>query len=125
MRKSSATAVTSSEPYYTPGCITNAQCVFPNAIIPQQRVVGAGPTSAAIHSRFPNIGPATFSTASDGQILRDDKGSLRIDGNSDRWGLLSAYYFFDDYNLEQSLSDGARRRERSRLRRAEPGTRRS
>ena len=27
--------VTDQEPYYTPGCTTNANCVFPNAVIPQ------------------------------------------------------------------------------------------
>jgi hypothetical protein len=31
--------------------------------------------------------------------VRDDKGSFRIDGNS-RLGLLSAYYFVDDYRLD-------------------------
>ena len=51
--------------------------------------------------------------------MRDDKGSFRIDGDAGRWGLLSAYYFFDDYTPEQSLSDRPGRRERSRLQRAE------
>ena len=90
--------VTSSEPYYTPGCITNVQCVFPNAIIPQ-RAWSAPAQHLLQYIPVPNIGPATFSTASEGQILRDDKGGLRVDGNSDRWGLLSAYYFVDDYDL--------------------------
>ncbi|MGH7869080.1 MAG: TonB-dependent receptor domain-containing protein, partial [Candidatus Dormibacteraceae bacterium] len=30
--------------------------------------------------------------------MRDDKGGVRVDGNS-RFGMLSAYYFADDYNL--------------------------
>jgi hypothetical protein len=30
------------------------------------------------------------------KILRDDKGSFRIDANMQRWGSLSGYYFFDD-----------------------------
>src|SRR3984957_13073436 len=29
-------AVTAGEPYYTPGCASSSQCVFPGAIIPQQ-----------------------------------------------------------------------------------------
>ena len=36
----------------------------------------------------------------------DDKGSFRIDANSERWGLLSAYYFFDDYNLNNPYPTG-------------------
>src|SRR4029077_13361684 len=48
---------------------------------------------------LPNIGDSNFSTSSEGQITRDDKGSLRVDGNSARLGMLSAYYFFDDYRV--------------------------
>ena len=66
---------------------------------------------------LPNIGPATFSTGGEAQTLRDDKGSFRVDGNSDRWGLLSGYYFFDDYTLNNPYPDRPGRRERSRLQR--------
>jgi hypothetical protein len=31
--------------------------------------------------------------------VRDDKMSFRMDSNSGRWGQLSAYYFFDDYTV--------------------------
>jgi hypothetical protein len=90
--------VTASEPYYAQGCITNVQCVFPNAMIPQS--AWSAPAQHLLqYIPVPNTGPTTFSTASEGQILRDDKGGLRVEGNSDRWGLLSAYYFVDDYNL--------------------------
>ena len=90
--------VTAGEPYYTPGCVTSAICVFPNAIIPQ--TAWAEPAKHLLqYIPLPNDGPSTFSTSSYGQILRDDKGGLRVDGDSDRWGLLSAYYFVDDYNL--------------------------
>jgi len=90
--------VNANEPYYTPGCITNVQCVFPNAMIPQ-RAWSAPAQHLLQYIPVPNTGPTTFSTASRGQTLRDDKGSLRVDANSDRWGLLSAYYFVDDSNL--------------------------
>ena len=33
------------------------------------------------------------------QTLRDDKAGARVDANT-RWGLLSAYYFIDDFNLD-------------------------
>jgi len=90
--------VTSGEPYYRPDCVTNVGCVFPNANIPQ-RAWSAPSQHLLQYIPLPNNGPTTFSTSSDGQILRDDKGGLRVDGNSNRWGLLSAYYFVDDYNL--------------------------
>jgi Carboxypeptidase regulatory-like domain/TonB dependent receptor len=39
-----------------------------------------------------------FATSSFNQIVRDDKGAVRIDTNT-RWGLLSGYYFIDDFDL--------------------------
>ena len=38
--------------------------------------------------------------------MRDDKGSLKVDANSERLGLLSAYYFFDDYTLNNPYPTG-------------------
>jgi hypothetical protein len=91
-------SVAAGEPYYSPGCTTNAACVFPNAFIPQ-RAWSTPAQHLLPYIPLPNIGPGTFSTSSQGQILRDDKGGVRVDANSDRWGLLSAYYFVDDYAL--------------------------
>jgi hypothetical protein len=88
-------AVSAGEPYYRPGCVTTAQCVFPNALIPTR----AWSTPAQRLLQYipaPNSGPDLFSTSSFAHIVRDDKLSGRIDANS-RFGLLSGYYFFDDY----------------------------
>jgi hypothetical protein len=91
-------AVRAGEPYYSAGCASSATCVFPNAVIP--RSAWSAPAQHLLqYIPLPNIGSATFSTSSAGQTLRDDKAGLRLDMNSDRWGLLSAYYFFDDYSL--------------------------
>ncbi len=46
----------------------------------------------------PNIGNGTFATSGSNETLRDDKGAYRLDYNSP-WGLLSGYYFLDDYTL--------------------------
>ena len=43
-----------------------------------------------------------FATSSFNQIVRDDKGAVRLDGNT-RWGLLSGYYFIDDFNLDNPI----------------------
>jgi TonB dependent receptor-like, beta-barrel len=83
------------EPYYTAGCTSSAQCVLPNARIPQS--AWSAPAKALLpYIPEPNQGGRTFSTSAYDEALRDDKGAIRIDGNT-RWGLLSAYYFSDDY----------------------------
>jgi hypothetical protein len=97
--------VTTNEPYYTPGCISSSQCVFPGGIVPQR--AWSEPTKHLMqYIPLPNVGPGTFSTAAVGKTLRDGKGSGRVDANSDRYGLFSAYYYFDDYNLNNPYPTG-------------------
>ena len=97
--------VSANEPYYTSNCTSNMQCVFPNAIIPQQ--VWSAPAQHLLqYIPLPNNGPSTFTTGADGEILRDDKGSLRVDGDAGKWGLISAYDFFDDYHLNNPYPTG-------------------
>jgi hypothetical protein len=88
------------EPYYTPGCTSSSQCVFPNAVIPQS--AWASPTPHLLpYIQPPNIITPQgdyFSTSAYDELLRDDKGGIRVDGNS-RFGMLSAYYYMDDYSL--------------------------
>src|SRR5437879_4108904 len=97
--------VSANEPYYTPGCVSSAQCVFPNAVIPQ--LAWSVPSKHLLpYIPRPNTGDSTFSTGEHGKILRDDKGSFRIDANTQRGGLLTGYYFFDDYNLNNPYPTG-------------------
>jgi hypothetical protein len=96
--------VTANEPYYTPGC-GSTTCVFPGAIIPQS--AWAVPASHLLpYIPLPNDGPATFTTGAYGEILRDDKGSARVDVDAGRWGSISAYDFFDDYHLSNPYPSG-------------------
>jgi hypothetical protein len=89
--------VSNGEPYYTPGCTSSAACVFPNAIIPQS--AWAAPAQYLLqYIPPPNDGPSTFS-AQESERVRDDKLGFRIDKSATGWGSLSAYYFFDDYHL--------------------------
>jgi hypothetical protein len=97
--------VSANERYYTAGCVSSAQCVFPNAMIPQQAWSSPAPHLLP-YIPLPNIGPSTFSTGADGEKVRDDKGSFRIDGDAGRWGLLTAYYFFDDYTVNNPYPTG-------------------
>jgi len=86
--------VKAGEPYYTPGCTSTSQCVFPNAVIPQSAF--AVPAQNLLkYIPLPNSG-AYFTTSAYKGTLRDDKGSGRLDANT-RLGMISGYYFFDDY----------------------------
>ncbi|MGH9434411.1 MAG: carboxypeptidase regulatory-like domain-containing protein [Terriglobia bacterium] len=89
--------VTSGEPYYAAGCTTLTQCVFPNAVIPQS-AIAAPATKMMQYIPLPNLPGNNYSTSAYDRRLRDDKGGVRVDGNS-RFGLLSGYYFMDDYTL--------------------------
>ena len=71
--------------------------VFANGVIPQsawsvpaQRMLQYIPAPNAANG---------FATSSFNQTVRDDKGSVRVDGNT-RFGLVSGYYFADDFNLD-------------------------
>jgi Carboxypeptidase regulatory-like domain len=95
--------VTAGEPYYTPGCTTSAACVFPNAQLP---ATAFNPISTKILPYIqaanagtidPTSGTGSFSTDSGKVDLKDNKFSGRVDGNS-RFGLLTAYYYWDKYN---------------------------
>jgi hypothetical protein len=103
--------VTPAEPYYFTGgemkpdlsgpysssCTSPAQCVFPNAAIPQN--AWSVPAQNLLqYIPAPNASGTEFATSAQNQALRDDKGSLRLDANTD-WGLISGYYFLDDYSL--------------------------
>src|SRR5271155_151170 len=88
--------VSAGEPYYTPTCNSTAACVFPGAIIPQS--AWSAPASNLLkYIPAPNVGDNTFSTSSSNETLNDNKGAYRLDANS-RFGLLSAYYFIDDWS---------------------------
>ncbi|MGA8488817.1 MAG: carboxypeptidase regulatory-like domain-containing protein [Terriglobales bacterium] len=85
------------EPYYTPGCTNSSQCALPNAAIPAS-AWSAPAKNLLQYIPQPNVGANLFATSDSNETLRDDKGAYRLDYNS-QWGLLSAYYFLDDYTL--------------------------
>jgi hypothetical protein len=92
-------SVSSGEAYDYPGCAaTGAQlCALPNALIPAS--VWSVPAQRLLqYIPAPNTANG-FATSAYNQTLRDDKAGVRMDGNS-RLGLLSAYYFVDDFNLD-------------------------
>ncbi|HUJ22185.1 MAG TPA: carboxypeptidase regulatory-like domain-containing protein, partial [Bryobacteraceae bacterium] len=96
--------VTPGEAYYKPGCTLNTDCVFPNAVIPQSVI---SPISLNLMKYIPlaNSGPF-YSTSSANETLRDDKGGIRVDYNS-RLGLISGYYFLDDFTQSNPYSSAS------------------
>jgi hypothetical protein len=94
--------IAAGEPYYSQGCVSYAQCVFPNAQLPATAFSPIStkllpyilPATASIN---PGTGTGTFSTNSGQQTLDDNKFSGRADANT-RFGLLTGYYYFDRYN---------------------------
>ncbi len=96
--------VSAGEPYYAPDC-TQSTCVFPGAVIPE--AAWSAPAKNLLqYIPAPNVDAGTFSTGSQSKKLRDDKASFRADYNSERWGMLSAYYYFDDYRLDNPYPTG-------------------
>ena len=92
------------EPYYTASCLNSSQCVLPNAQIPTS--VWATPAQKLLqYIPTPNNLNGTFSTAAYDQTLHDEKGAVRLDANT-RWAALSAYYFVDDYTLDNPYPTG-------------------
>jgi len=92
------------EPYYTSGCASSSQCVLPNATIPES--AWSAPAKALLqYIPKPNQAGNTLSTSAYNEALRDDKGAIRIDANTG-WGSLAAYYFLDDYALNNPYPTG-------------------
>ena len=82
------------------------QCVFPNGVFPMaawsapaQHLLQYIPTPT-------DIADSTFSTGSESEIVRDDKGSIRVDTGTTRWGQLSAYYFYDNFYVNNPYPTG-------------------
>jgi hypothetical protein len=72
--------------------------VFPGGVIPQSAWSAPG-KSLLQYIPPPNVSASQFSSSAFQQTVRDDKGSVRIDQNS-RMGQISAYYFVDNYSLD-------------------------
>jgi Carboxypeptidase regulatory-like domain len=105
--------VFAGEPYWLPTCTTttynpnqpsNNGCVFPNGVIPQS---AWSPVSGNLLPYIPVGNPSTgfYTTSAYNNTLRDDKGGIRVDGNT-RLGLLTGYYFIDDYTENDAYPNG-------------------
>jgi hypothetical protein len=93
--------VSAGEPYYFSGCspadARAGRCVFADAQIPM-RAWSVPAQRMLQYIPAPNTADG-FATSAFNQTLQDDKAGVRVDANT-RWGLLSAYYFIDDFTLD-------------------------
>jgi len=89
--------VAGTTPYF--GCAVAPGCVFPNNVIP---AIAIDPAALNLLPFIPKPngldpkGNPNFSSATQNERTRDDKGGIRLDGNT-RFGMLSAYYLLDDF----------------------------
>jgi hypothetical protein len=96
--------VEAGDPYSTQsvGCTPGRQAVFQSGTIPQSDWSAPG-KSLLQYIPSPNISATQYASAAFAQTVRDDKGAARIDWNpgaNSHLGQLSAYYFVDDYYLD-------------------------
>jgi hypothetical protein len=90
-----------TEPYYTNGCTSYAQCVFPNAQLP---TTAFSPIATNLlkyitpaNGQVAQDGTGTFSSNSGTINLSDNKFSTRLDANTGI-GLLFGYFYFDRFD---------------------------
>ena len=93
--------MTNSEAYYTSGCTSNSQCVFPNAKIPQTAWSPVAPFINKLipaQTTAPSGGSAGYYiTSAFPETLNDDKGGVRIDADT-KYGNISGYYHTDPWS---------------------------
>jgi len=100
------TITTPTGPVTTPGCMNYTQCVFPNATFPMSAWSAPAQHLLQYIPRPTDIANSTFSTGAVPEIVRDDKGSVRVDTGTTRWGQFSAYYFYDNYFVNNPYPTG-------------------
>lgn len=96
-------SVTAGEPYYTNGCASSANCVFPNAIIPRSAWSNVSPNVIPLIP-MPNSG-SFFATSANSETLQDDKGGIRIDAKTGI-GMISGYYHDDPWTNTNPYNPG-------------------
>ncbi len=89
---------------YSHDCASTSECVFPGAQIPQS--AWSAPARYLLSSiPQPNAGDSLFATSAETETLADDKGAMRADWTHGN-GTLTAYYFVDNYSLDNPYPTG-------------------
>ena len=101
--------VLAGEPYWFSGCTSTTQCVFPGQVIPQS---AWDPAAKGMLQFIPSPvgtlgGTPFFSTTANKSDATDDKGAIRIDLNTQRTGMWSAYYHMDNSSVVAPYASAA------------------
>ncbi len=99
LSKGLGTNVAANDPYspQSGGCTAGRPAVFPTGTIPQS--IWSVPAQKLLqYIPAPNSANG-YATSAFNQTVQDDKEALRVDANT-RLGLLSAYYFNDNFTLD-------------------------
>lgn len=94
-----SSSVASNDPYspQSAGCTPGRPAVFQTGSIPAS--AWSVPAQRLLqYIPAPNTANG-FATSAYNQTVQDDKEALRLDANT-HWGLISAYYFFDGFTLD-------------------------
>ena len=100
LSKELGTTVLAGDPYSTAssGCTSGRPTVFGSGTIPASAWSAPG-KSLLPYIPSPNVSADQYSTSAFAETVRDDKASARMDANT-HMGQVSAYYFIDDYYLD-------------------------
>lgn len=91
-------AVTAGEPYYTVGCTSNSDCVFPNATIPSSAITTI---SNNLLPYIPHRNSGSYYTTSAYNTLNNDnEGALRIDW-AGKSNTVSGYYYQENGSQDE------------------------
>ena len=89
-------AVQSDEPYSTSKCVTTAQCVFPNGVIPAKAVSPIATNMLQKYVPLPNQGATGYLLPSVVSSSGDNRAGQRLDFINKLTGNWSGYYHLDD-----------------------------
>ena len=99
-------SVSGTPQQYTTNCTSSTQCVFPNGVINPKAwsPVASAMVKLGLFPQ-PNAPGNFYETSAFAEKLRDDKGGIRVDQNT-QYGNFFAYYFNDDYALNSPFPNG-------------------
>jgi hypothetical protein len=89
-------AVTANEPYSSAKCVTTAQCVFPNGIIPTKAFSPIAVNLLKSYIPVPNAGTTTFNPPSLVAINSEDKWAQRVDFDNKKTGRWYGYWHINN-----------------------------
>ncbi|SPF45232.1 conserved exported hypothetical protein [Candidatus Sulfopaludibacter sp. SbA4] len=99
--------VTNNEAYGDPKCVTTAQCVFPNGVIPTKAMSPIATNMLQKYVPLPNQGATGYLLPSVVATNGDNRAGQRVDFNNKKTGNWYGYYHLDDSETASPGTFGA------------------